>query len=98
VETLRGFDSRRLHLRFPNRDRDNRYIRRVIETGNRASDVRAAAGFDFSPRQALYYDDHPDAIIEDFDRSEYDAVDMMLEVQDLIRSIAVRRTLTVAFR
>lgn len=30
--------------------------------------------FELSPRQALYYNDHPDAIIEDFDRSEYRAV------------------------
>jgi hypothetical protein len=30
--------------------------------------------FDFSPRQALHYNDHPNAIIEDFDRSEYGAV------------------------
>jgi hypothetical protein len=55
-------------------DRDNRYIRRVIENGE--SRVRRTRGhrFDFSPRRALYYNDHPDAIIEDFDRSEYGAV------------------------
>jgi hypothetical protein len=55
-------------------DRDNRYIPRVIE--NEESLVRRTRGrrFDFSPRQALYYNDHPDAIIEEFDRSEYGAV------------------------
>ena len=53
---------------------DNRYIPRVIE--HEESRVRRTRGrrFDFSPRQALYYNDHPDAIIEDFDRSEYGAV------------------------
>jgi hypothetical protein len=55
-------------------DRDNRYIPRVIENGE--SRVRRTRGsrFDFSPQQALYYNDHPDAIIEDFDRSDYGAV------------------------
>jgi len=55
-------------------DRDNRYIQRVIE--NEESRVRRTPGrrFDFSPRQALYYNDHPDAIISDFDRNEYGAV------------------------
>ena len=55
-------------------DRDNRYIPRVIE--NRDSRVRRSRGrrFDFSPRQALHYNDHPNAIIDDFDRSEYGAV------------------------
>ena len=55
-------------------DRNNRYIPRVIE--NRESRVRHPRGrrFDFSPRQALSYNDHPDRIIEDFDRSEYGAV------------------------
>jgi hypothetical protein len=52
-------------------DRDNRYIPRVIEIGE--SRVRRTRGrrFDFSPRQALYYNDHPEAIMEDFDRIEY---------------------------
>jgi hypothetical protein len=55
-------------------DRDNRHIPRVI--GNAESRVRSSPGrrFDFSPRQALNYNDHPDAIIEDFKRSEYGAV------------------------
>ena len=55
-------------------DRDNRYIPRVIENGE--SRVRHNRGrrLDFSPRQALYYNDHPDTIIEDFNRSEYGAV------------------------
>jgi hypothetical protein len=55
-------------------DRDNRYIPQVIEHAE--SRVRRTRGrrFDFSPRQALYYNDHPDAIIEDFDRSEYGTV------------------------
>jgi hypothetical protein len=58
----------------PKMDRDNRYIPRVIEHAE--SRVRRIRGrrFDFSPRQALYYNDHPDAIIEDFDRSEYGTV------------------------
>jgi hypothetical protein len=55
-------------------DRDNRYIPRVIENGE--SPVRRTDGrrFDFSPRQALYYNDHPDAIMKDFDKSEYGGV------------------------
>jgi hypothetical protein len=38
--------------------------------------VRRICGhrFDFSPRQALYYNDHPDAIIEDFEQGQYSAV------------------------
>ena len=54
--------------------RDNCYIPRVIE--NAECRVRGTRGrrFDFSPRQALYYNDHPDAILEDFDRSDYGAV------------------------
>ena len=57
---------------------NNRHIPRVIElarlrnrdpiTSQRRQRIR------FSPRQALYYNDHPDAIIEDFDRSKYRAV------------------------
>ena len=55
-------------------DRNNRYIPRVID--NDESPVRRTRErrFDFSPRQALYYNDHPNAIIEDFDHSEYGAV------------------------
>src|SRR5262245_40587813 len=55
-------------------DRDNRYIPRVIENGE--CPVRRTRGrrFDFSPRQALFYNDHPDAIIEDFQQSDYGAV------------------------
>jgi hypothetical protein len=55
-------------------NRDNRYIPRVIENGEFR--VRRPRGrrFDFSPRQALYYNDHPEAIMEDFDRSDYGAV------------------------
>ena len=30
--------------------------------------------FEFSPRQALYDNDHPDAIIEDFEWGDYGAV------------------------
>jgi hypothetical protein len=58
----------------PKMDRDNRYIPRVIE--NAESRVRRTRGrrFDFSPRQALNYNDHPEAIIEDFDRSDYGGV------------------------
>jgi hypothetical protein len=38
IEILRGFDSRRLHLRFQAKmDRDNRHIPPVIETRNPAS-------------------------------------------------------------
>jgi hypothetical protein len=59
-------------------DRDNRYIPRVIESGkSRNSDPitpRRRHRFEFSPRQALHYNDHPDAIIENFDRSDYGAV------------------------
>jgi hypothetical protein len=55
-------------------DRDNRYIPRVIEKGE--SRVRRTRGrrFNFSPRQAIYYNDHPDAIMQEFDRSDYGAV------------------------
>jgi hypothetical protein len=48
----------------PKMDRDNRYIPRVIESAE--SRVRRPRGrrFGFCPRQALYYNDHPDATIE----------------------------------
>jgi hypothetical protein len=55
-------------------DRDNRHIPRVIESADSRVRRSGRRRFDFSPRQALYYNDHPDAIIEDFDRSEYRAV------------------------
>ena len=55
-------------------DRDNRHIPRVIESADSRVRQRSRGRFDFSPRQALYYNDHPDAIIEDFQRSEYGAV------------------------
>ena len=57
---------------------NNRHIPQVIElaesrdrdpiTSQRRLRIR------LSPRKALYYNDHPDAIIEDFDRGEYRAV------------------------
>jgi hypothetical protein len=55
-------------------DRDNRHIPPVIESADSRVRRSGRRRFDFSPRQALYYNDHPDAIIEDFDRSEYRAV------------------------
>jgi hypothetical protein len=55
-------------------DRDNRYIPRVIENEESRVRQRSRRRFDFSPRQALDYNNHPDAIMEDFDRSEYAAV------------------------
>jgi len=55
-------------------DRNNRHIPRVIESADSGVRQRSRRRFDFSPRQALHYNDHPDAIIEDFDRSEYGAV------------------------
>jgi hypothetical protein len=55
-------------------DRDNRHIPRVIESADSRVRRRSGRRFDFSPRKALYYNDHPDAIIEDFDRSEYGPV------------------------
>ncbi len=55
-------------------DRDNRYIPQVIENAESRVRQRRRRRFDFSPRQALYYNDHPDAIIEEFDRSDYGAV------------------------
>jgi hypothetical protein len=55
-------------------DRDNRHIPRVIESADSRVRRPGRRRFDFSPRQALYYNDHPDAIIEDFDRSDYGAV------------------------
>lgn len=44
--------------------------------GSCGTELHAAAArrFEFSPREALFYNDHPDVIIEDFDRSDYGAV------------------------
>ena len=59
-------------------DRDNRHMPRVIElekSGRRdpiTSQRRRRTRL--SPCHALYYNDHPNAIIEDFNRSEYRAV------------------------
>jgi len=58
----------------PKMDRDNRYIPRVIENEESRVRQRSRRRFDFSPRQALDYNNHPDAIMENFDRSEYAAV------------------------
>jgi hypothetical protein len=54
-------------------DRNNGYIPRVIEPAEPVRYSRRGR-FDFSPRQALHYNEHPDAIIEDFDQSDYGAV------------------------
>jgi hypothetical protein len=72
-------------------DRDNRYIPQVIESRN--SDPitpRRRRRFELSPRQALHYNDHPDAIIEDFDRSEYGAVLREIERHDQSRRLIER--------
>jgi hypothetical protein len=55
-------------------DRDNRHIPRVIESADSRVRRSGRRRFDFAPRLALYYNDHPDAIIEDFDQGEYGAV------------------------
>ena len=59
-------------------DRDNQVIEK------RESRVRRTRGrrFGFSPRQALYHNDHPEAIVEDFDRSDYGAVLREVELHD----------------
>ena len=67
---MRGFDSRRLHL-FQAKNGSRQSLHPwVIESGkSRDSDPitpRRRPRFEFSPRQALDYNDHPDAIIEDF--------------------------------
>ena len=51
----------------PKMDRDNRYIPRVIENAESRVRRTRARRFEFSPRQALYYNDHPDAIMESAD-------------------------------
>ncbi|HEY5294107.1 MAG TPA: hypothetical protein VIJ70_01360 [Gaiellaceae bacterium] len=56
---------------------DDRHIRQVIEPGKSdPCDPITPQGrrLRLSPHQAFHYNDHPDAIIEDFDRSEYRAV------------------------
>jgi hypothetical protein len=57
---------------------NDRHIARVIELGKfRNTDPitpQKRRRIRFSPRQALYYNDHPDAIIEDFERNEYGRV------------------------
>ncbi len=60
-------------------DRDNQHITRVIEPVDSRVQSRSRRQFDLSPRQARYYNDHPDAIIEDFDRCEYGAVMRQVE-------------------
>jgi hypothetical protein len=57
---------------------NNRHVPRVIELA-RSGDCDPITSHScwtvgLSPRRALYYNDHPDAIIEDFDRSQYRAV------------------------
>jgi hypothetical protein len=57
---------------------NNRHIPRVIELGKwRRRDPitsQRRRRVRFSPRQALYYAEHADAIMRDFDRAEYGAV------------------------
>jgi hypothetical protein len=56
-------------------DRDNRYISRVIQSADSRVRRSSRRRFDLSLRQALYYNnDRPDAIMEDFDQTEYGAV------------------------
>jgi len=49
----------------PSMVRDNGYIPRIIESAESRVRSPSRRRFDFSPRQALYYNDHPDTIIED---------------------------------
>jgi hypothetical protein len=49
----------------------DRHIRQVI---GRDPITPCGRRFQLSSRQALYYNEHPDAIIEDFDRNEYRVV------------------------
>ena len=62
---------------------DNRHIPPVIELAeSRDRDPitsQRRRRIVLSPRKALYYNDHPGAIIEDFDRGEYRAVLRELE-------------------
>jgi hypothetical protein len=56
---------------------DDRYIRQVIgsEKAELANPItRRGRRLELSPLQALHYNDHPDEIIEDFDRSDDGAV------------------------
>jgi hypothetical protein len=57
---------------------NNRHIPRVIELGKRRDrdpiTSQRRRRIRFSPRQALYYAAHADAIMRDFDRAEYGAV------------------------
>ena len=57
---------------------NNRHIPPVIELAElRDRDPITSQGrrrVSLSPRQALFYNDHPDEIIENFDRGEYRAV------------------------
>jgi hypothetical protein len=56
-------------------DRNNRHIPPVIESADSRVGRRSRRRFDFFPRLALHYNEHPEAIIADFGRSEYGAVD-----------------------
>lgn len=56
---------------------DKRHIPQVIERENSELTnpiTRGGRRIELSPREALYYNEHPGAIIEDFDRSEYGGV------------------------
>ena len=55
-------------------DRHNGYIPQVIEWAETSRPTFTAPPVRFLPRQALYYNDHPDEIIEDYDQSQYGAV------------------------
>jgi hypothetical protein len=55
-------------------DRNNGYIPRVIEPVELPVRRSRRCRFAFSPRQALHYNEHPDAIMEVFDQREYGAV------------------------
>jgi hypothetical protein len=55
-------------------DRNNRHIPRIIESTDSRVRQQGRRRFGFSSRQALHYNDHPDAIIKDFDRRDYGAV------------------------
>jgi hypothetical protein len=58
----------------PKVDRDNSHIPQGIERAEALVRRLGRRRFDFTPRQALHYNLHPEVIIAAFDREEYGAV------------------------
>lgn len=65
-------------------------VLRVIEPSDQPVRCPPDGGFTLTPQQALYYNSHVGALLEDFDRSEYTSV--LREIERHVRKWEAQQT------